>query len=789
VEDDWLEFDPDLLTGRAAEEEEQTLPEQIRETVGELELHRESVVGLWEDMLDHQFHSSFEISNRNDQYLEFQTDNDLNYTNKVYFTVEEHELPEQLQGEVDDDALHIVIRLGASEEDDSDLPAHYEVTERNGKAQDLLESIQNSLNSHIESHIEDDSNTYLLEQIHECYPDLSPYHQYLIFLKLSLGQLAGNDLPEDIRDRVAERTSFDIYQTVSTNVSGTNAINNYARVRLGLTGKYNRDYSGQDILDIVYGIKYLDQENELIYENPNLPFIDVRSFGQTTRGRESGDGFESIVATFADNETFIEETAAGTYDLVPRFSTKTSGVLDTIEDAVVETDDGLDFDEIVTLIFGTAEVDSVTKAMLYLLVVMGEYWDDQYSWVFEDDGDTRIIAASTQLSTQKQQTRNTLTNAIKIEILDQAKQDNPETNIIESLKDKYDDVEGVTEVTRLDELIEDIEADWNFDYEDTEQRLREIVANPVFEDTAVAAYANAVRPLSEIERELVYLLHDDLNHLVTQVTAAAEVLEAKNDVDDLSTKLAYFDVEPGLESDDITIPCIDQIEEYWSSHQQHQVERNINEADVAGDIEAYLDDDYDLGRLLDVLHGELRSIAPAIDDYEKAEDFVIVSADHEHLENELQQALDDELEKVNDELNLVETFEDRLPDGEAGWIRRGRSHLQNCISELEQDLDRFDHEDYDDYWEQWQNAKDHIEEYAFDDGEFEAAVRQYDGDVDIENVEDAAEDYITDRFINLPEDTFRAVISNLNGDAGEDLKHSLLKMRAKAELIRSSENE
>lgn len=789
IEDDRLVFDPDSLTGKASEEEEQSLPEQIRETVDALNLNQKDLIELWEDMLDHQFRSSFEITNYNDQYLEFDTENDLNYTNKIYFTVAEHELPEQLQGEVDDDALNIVIRLGANDDEDSDLPAQYVVTERNSRAMDLCDGIQKSLNSHIESHIDDDSNMYLLEKIDECYPDLSDYHQYLIFLKLSLGQLAGDDLPEDIRDRVAERTSFDLYQTVSTNVSGTNAINNFARVQLGLTGKYNQNYSGGDILDLVYGIKYLDQENELIYENPNLPHIDVRSFGQTYRGRSSGPGFEEVVAEFSEHESFVDETADGTYDLVPRFSTQTSTVLDIVEDAVIDADDGLEFDEVVTLVFGTGEVDSVTKTMLYLLLVLGELWDDQYSWVFDDDDDSRIVAASSQLATQQQQAHKTLADAISIKILDQAKQDDPETEAIHELKQQYDQVAGVDGFDELDDLTEDVDADWNFDYEQTEQKLRDIVANPIFEETPVAEYANAVRPLSEIERELLYLIHEDLEHVVTQVEAAAEVLNVKQYVVSFATKLAYFDIEPDIQSANLTIQCIEQIEDYWASHQQHQLDRTINQADIAGEIDDYLDDDYDLDRLLEVLNGEIRSIVPDVDAYDNEVDFNTVTSDRDHLKAELSVALEDELETVYEALAMLETYEDRMPEGETNWIRHGRTQLNNCRGELEKDPSRFDYEDYDDYWEQWQNAKDRIEDYAFDDDKFEDAVRQYDSSVDIDIIIDATEDDIADLLVNLPKDTFTAIIKNLDGDAAcEDLKHSLLKVRARNELMGSSDN-
>jgi hypothetical protein len=57
------------------------------------------------------------------------------------------------------------------------------------------------------------------------------------------------------------------------------------------------------------------------------------------------------------------------------------------------------------------------------------------------------------------------------------------------------------------------------------ESLREIGANDVFADTAVATYATTIRPLGSIDAELRYLILNDLDHLVTQVKQAATVLE------------------------------------------------------------------------------------------------------------------------------------------------------------------------------------------------------------------------------------------------------------------------
>jgi len=260
-------------------------------------------------MLNHRFpDTAFE--NQQGQYLVFDTDQDLNYTSKVLFTVAPDELPEQLSTEVDDDALHIVIRLGRDTE--GDLPAKYYVTERNGQAGMVTDDIASNLNRNIELHIDEESGYYnLIEATQEHFPRYDDYQAYVMFLKLSLAYLAGNDLTEDIRDRTADPTSFSLIQTVDSNL--TNIADTYPREKLGFTGTY----PGKDYLNLVYGIKHLDQEGDLIFESANHPHIDVQSFGRVNRSRESGDEFRAIVEQFADNESFIEERSNGDYDIVP----------------------------------------------------------------------------------------------------------------------------------------------------------------------------------------------------------------------------------------------------------------------------------------------------------------------------------------------------------------------------------------------------------------------------------------------------------------------------------------
>ena len=134
----------------------------------------------------------------------------------------------------------------------------------------------------------------------------------------------------------------------------------------------------------------------------------------------------------------------------------------------------------------------------------------------------------------------------------------------------------------------------------------------------------------------------------------------------------------------------------------------------------------------------------------------------------------------------LEEFRDRIP-GESSWLRHGDNALDGCKSELESSPEQFDQEQYGEYWRQWERAQDNLEEEAFGEDEFEDTVRKYDSDIDIEVVENAAEDGLDSKFTDLDDDAFEQVISGLDSDsdAAEELKHSLLKIRVKAELMES----
>jgi len=248
----------------------------------------------------------------------------------------------------------------------------------------------------------------------------------------------------------------------------------------------------------------------------------------------------------------------------------------------------------------------------------------------------------------------------------------------------------------------------------------------------------------------------------------------------LIEKLDWFGIEPDLQSDDLDIKCIITVEEFWESH---QVQRNIEDAAVADDLESYLDNEIQLSRLFEMLQSRRRSIVPQVQTYEAEDDKDALNDDLEYVNGELTDAIEEEQLKLADAKDELVEYRDRIP-GESSWLRRGQTYLDNCETELESSPDQFDHEQYGEYWDQWKTARSRLEEEAFGEDEFEETVRKYDPDIEIDVVEDASDDRISDKFTELDDDEFQQVIDGLSGSttAAEELKQSLLKIRVKAEL-------
>lgn len=248
-------------------------------------------------------------------------------------------------------------------------------------------------------------------------------------------------------------------------------------------------------------------------------------------------------------------------------------------------------------------------------------------------------------------------------------------------------------------------------------------------------------------------------------------------------KVEWFDIDPNLQSEDLDIECISTIEEFWESR---QVERNIDDADIAADLDGYLEGDIQLNRLFDMLQRSRKSIAPQVDTYDADDHLEDLNTDLDYVRDELEDTIGDEQDKVADAREELEEFRDRIP-GESSWLRHGDTALGNCESELSSSPEYFDHEQYGEYWDQWETARRNLEQEAFSEDEFEDTVRKYDSDIDIEVVENAAEDGIDAKFSQLDDDAFEQVITGLDSDseAAEELKQSLLKIRVKAELMGS----
>ena len=702
-EGDHLALDQAALTGAAATEETKPNSEIVRETVEALELTQKDTRKLWEAALRQEFATDLDIQDKGN-YLEIDVLGEFQYTESVYFSVGSGEPPAELDAKVDSKAFHFAVHLGPS--DDSAVPAEFVVEERNDRSDSIADDIADALNEKIGKHVDDDENaSVLLEYIDDAYGSRSEYEQYRLFLKLSLSDILGEELPEEIKARTSSRSVFDILRYVRENVKGQYRSDEYVPDKLGLSN----GYSGQDVLDVVYGIKHLKNEGELIYQNPNIFDItrELRTISQLSRGNKSGDGFKAVLEKFSD-ERFIEEDD-GDFDVLHDFSEGTQTALNTLEEALHNSaDDELSFEDILKELFGTSVVASVTEAYVYLILSVVDLYGNPF--ILSGDQDGKIVLPESKLETVRDQTKNALEDAIKREALAQAKADEPDYSTIEAYKEDYENLDQYDDTEDLEDIVEGLATDYTVDTATLEQDVRSIASKSVYAESEVSEYITAVRNPSEFESGLPFLIESDLLHLVDQLDSAAEVLEAKE------TVLNYADTVSTLTSDtieteaaDIEIDCVDAVGEHLESH---DVSGEVANSTIDDDVTDFIEGDADSEMLVSQLSRLRKAIVPRVDEYDPSEHNEIISQDIEQLELQFQNEVSDREKKVERAREQLAEYEPRIPDGESARIETGRRHLDQCERALEDSIDEFDADQYNSLWSNWEATESNLAKLA-----------------------------------------------------------------------------
>lgn len=766
--DNHLRLDRDKLTGAAASQESKTRSEIVRETVNELDLTGKDTRKQWETALRKEFATDLDIINKGN-YLEIDVLKQFQYTETVYFSLNSTRRPTELNASFDSNALHFAIHLGPSRS--SRVPAEFEVKERNDRAASVVDGIENALNKNVESHIDKDKNTStLLEDISDAYPERDEFDQYRLFLKLSLAEILGEDLPEEIKDRTSDRRVFNILRYVRESVKGQYNSGEYVPKKLGLSS----GYSGQDTLDVIYGIKHLKRESEFIYKNPNVLEIsrDLPRISNISRGKESGDGFRNVLSKFSE-ERFIKQSG-DEFDVIHEFNEGTQNTINSLEVALHDAeDDELSFEEILEEIFGTTSVAPVVESYVHLILNVVDLYEDPF--ILSGDQDSKIVLPESELQTVREQTKGSLENAIKREALVQAKTENPNYSNISSYSEKYNNIDKYNDFESLEQIAESVETDFTINNINLEQAVRNLGSESVYTETMVTSYITDIRNLSEFESGLPFLIEDDLQRLVNELETAAEILREKETIENyLDTVRTLADDSIAVNPSDIKIDCVNAVTEHLESHNVSSV---IDNASIDDDVGDYLHGDADAEMLIKRLRRLRKAIVPAVGEYDPTNDKNTLTNSKRELKVKFETEVESEKEKVTQAQGQLEQYEPRIPEGETALITKARRQLEQCESILDESICNFDATRYNNLWKSWQNTESELAEHALSSDEISDMINEIGADISTSMVTHTDTDLNSIVETVNDKDSFRQIVNSLNIDldAAQQMQAALIK--------------
>jgi len=763
---DRLVFHRDRLISESTVDRPLQRGEQVCKTIKKYNLEKKSILELWEKAMVEEFAQDLKdkITNFDNQYLTFDVAENYYYTEKVYFSVSPSGVPSQLTDKVDSPALHIVINLSSNDSKDEGF-AEFQVLERNNRAPELIKNIEKKLNKQIQNHITDQGNSRLIKDIINGIDPRDGFTVYTLFLKLSLAKYSDYDLPPEVNDRIARKSSLTLLSFVNQELRGSYS---YVVDKLG----FKRKYPAKDILDLIYGIKHLDKEGELIYENPSNPKISVRSFGRAQRGKEAGEAFKEILKNKFVNEPFITKVNEDKYDVRSEYSARTKEIIKKIRKKLKEKEK-MSFNQVVDLIFGTTKIDNVGKTMVYLLLVLGDYWEKD--WVLKNR-DKLILDPDKEIGEKKNKVKNILEGTIKKKVIQNVKNDKENHSEIKELKKEYNKINSVNSKDKLNKLENDLDPELKINYQDSEELISTILSAEVFKDSDIADYVNTIRPLSQLNESLLYLIIDDLENLLENICSAQEILKIKSELENRKEKIENLTNKSlSLDSIQIRPNIVDEIEDFM---EKNDLNKNISQASINQDINDFLKNELKMNTLFELLNKTLNSIVPDIGTYNNEPDKEQLKEDLKKLKERFKVIKNQKIKEIKKERDDLQTLRKYISEENISWIKRGEKDLEKIEEIVKTEVDDFSYDDYEKHWETWKNRKKNIEEKSIDEDKIEEIISSYDVDLSPDDVLKSSRE-IDDLFKNLPKGEFKKLINNLDLDStiSKQLCASLIKYR------------
>lgn len=724
VQDRYLQLDQHVLTGAAVTEESRGLEEIVQEVTEERSLHSASLFDHWKTYLSDQASGNTQIKDQGD-FIEIDVPYD--YTEKVYFT-HHNGIPSQLSTETTSNALEFVIAFGEATDDD-ELPARFFVAERNGRAEAIVDDIATALNDNLRDSLdENEPSSTLIENIEKAFPGRTDYAHYTLFLKYALLDIQNEDLPEDIRDRTAPSRLFSILRFVESNLD--KRYQSYVPDRLG----FNDNYTGTSLLTLAYGIRYLKEHETLQVETSDD--YEIRrtfpSWGQVDMATITNvSDFEEVIAEFTD-EPFVADTETG-YDIYPEPSGTMQNVLETVEDALHENGGELAFDDVVETIFGTPNIENVAKAYVYLMLSFADLYEERFVFSTEEPG--KIVEPSKETDRLRARTKSHLEEAIKREAILQAQNDDPSLAQLQEINDRIDQVESA-DPADLEQWQDTYTTETDTDVGTVEERLRSLGAEQELASTDVGEYITHLKNIGSAEATLLFLIQDDLDHLVTQLEDAADVLEEQAVVDDYAQKIGeLIGTRPELDSTSLEIAPVDGVSTHLESH---DVQSTIDNPGIRGYFEDFKSGDLDADELVTQLRRVRLAVVPQVETYDPDPHLDQIEEEKAALERQYSTLQEEELSKIDRAETQLEDYRPQVPEGEETRIRRAERVLENWRDEIDQSLDIVDAEQCTSLRESWQDQRDEIAAVAIQEEDIQSVLDQFELDLDSDAVTSAS---------------------------------------------------
>lgn len=739
--------------------------ELLESVVDENSLIKTSLKALWANYLtDALSRTNIGVTER-EEYIEINALGEYRYADKIFLSFDKEPESVKLQ---ETDALSFSITLEDSsiefnDKEGDDFFIDYQVREVKDRVDSVCESIENVLSSKINDEIDDESKVASLEKIARWF-DKTEYEAVKLLLKISLLDSQGKDLPDFLESWCFPSTAFRIPQMVEENLRRNNPYS-YVLSELGFKETKYRNRKSNQLMDLAYAIKKMERDGQenLIYDRPNDPEVEISEFGKaSTEGRSSKE-FEELLERKLSNEEFVEEN-----DISTAFGPKMDSVMKEIQ--VFASDEPRTMDDISEKLFGTTEIANNAKAAIYLVLVLGEYkemWD-----IDEKDRNSSLkISPYEDDSVDPDEARKKLKREISWGLVESLSREDELDEELDQKLDNYRNASGMDEDVL--ENIVDRELEDQIDVDKEQNKLKGVRSSKELPEYVVN-YLNELIPALSGDKYQVRLIQPRVKDLRENLESAEKVLDRRAQVEEFRDKLEEIcgkEKAVGLEKDEISV---------FNEVKTHYLENNPSEALENSAVKEVIDEFFEDPGSIDLIKNRLKElrdeIIPQTEIYDNSDHLSRLRESEEAIKKEIEEQVSKKRKQVRKEREKVRNeFEPKVVKDEENWLERGNQVLDKCEDALSDDPEKLDVDKFLNNWRRWEEEiKPEIEEGLMPKGEkIEEEIGKYQEDFEPKDIVEAANIRIDQEIGEMPEEETDQLIDKLQDLESEESKNLL----------------